>query len=67
MYPLSSGSSSAHYAPEPYSGAAAIQVSKEVGYKGLYSVEASRNTGPIPAQLCRPSWKSYLNTFRNIL
>jgi hypothetical protein len=23
--------------------------------------------GPIPMQLCRPSWKSYLKTFRNIL
>ena len=48
MYPLSSGSSHAHYAPERYSETAAIQISKEVGYKGLYSVEASRNNGPDP-------------------
>jgi hypothetical protein len=48
MYPLSSGSSHAHYAPERYSEAAAIQISREVGYKGLYSVEASRNNGPDP-------------------
>ena len=48
MYPLSSGSSHAHYAPERYNEAAAIQISKEVGYKGLYSVEASRNNGPDP-------------------
>jgi hypothetical protein len=48
LYPLSSGSSHAHYAPERYNEAAAIQISKEVGYKGLYSVEASRNNGPDP-------------------
>jgi sugar phosphate isomerase/epimerase len=48
MYPLSSGSSHAHYAPERYSEAAAIKVSKDVGYKGLYSIEASRNNGPDP-------------------
>jgi sugar phosphate isomerase/epimerase len=48
MYPLSSGSSHAHYAPERYSEANAIQISKEVGYKGLYSIEAGRNNGPDP-------------------
>jgi hypothetical protein len=48
MYPLSSGSSHDHYAPERYSEAAAIQISKEEGYKGLYSVEASRKNGPHP-------------------
>ena len=48
MYPLSSGSSHAHYAPERYSEADAIKISKEVGYKGLYSIEANRNNGPDP-------------------
>jgi hypothetical protein len=48
LYPLSSGSSHAHYNPERYNEAAAIQISKEVGYKGIYSVEASRNNGPDP-------------------
>jgi sugar phosphate isomerase/epimerase len=48
LYPLSSGSSHVHYAPERYNAAAAIQISKDVGYKGLYSVEASRNNGPDP-------------------
>jgi sugar phosphate isomerase/epimerase len=48
MYPLSSGSSHAHYAPERFDEAAAIRISKEVGYKGLISVEASRNNGPDP-------------------
>ena len=48
MYPLSSGSSHCHYNPERYSEANAIKVSKEVGYKGLYSIEAGANNGPDP-------------------
>jgi hypothetical protein len=48
MYPLSSGSSHCHYAPERYSEAAAINISKEVGYKGLYAIEASASNGPDP-------------------
>jgi hypothetical protein len=48
MYPLSSGSSHCHYNPERYSEANAIKISKEVGYKGLYSIEASANNGPDP-------------------
>ena len=48
MYPLSSGSSHAHYAPERYSEANAIKISKEVGYKGLYSIEAVKSNGPDP-------------------
>lgn len=48
MYPLSSGSSHCHYNPERYSEADAIKISKEVGYKGLYSIEASSINGPDP-------------------
>ena len=48
MYPLSSGSSHCHYNPEKYSEANAIKISKEVGYKGLYSIEAGNNNGPDP-------------------
>jgi len=48
MYPLSSGSSHCHYNPERYNEADAIKISKEVGYKGLYSIEASANNGPDP-------------------
>ena len=48
MYPMSSGSSHAHYNPERYSEANAVKISKEVGYKGLYSIEASANNGPDP-------------------
>jgi hypothetical protein len=48
MYPLSSGSSHCHYNPERYSEASAIRISKEVGYKGLYSIEAGANNGSDP-------------------
>jgi hypothetical protein len=48
MYPLSSGSSHCHYNPERYNEANAIKISKEVGYKGLYSIEAGANNGPDP-------------------
>jgi Xylose isomerase-like TIM barrel len=48
LYPLSSGSSHAHYAPERYSEADAVKISKEVGYKGLFSIETGRNNGPDP-------------------
>jgi hypothetical protein len=48
LYPLSSGSSHCHYDPERYSEANAIRISKEVGYKGLYSIEAVASNGPDP-------------------
>ncbi|HXK05412.1 MAG TPA: TIM barrel protein [Verrucomicrobiae bacterium] len=48
LYPLSSGSSHCHYDPGRYSEANAIRISKEVGYKGLYSIEAAANNGPDP-------------------
>jgi hypothetical protein len=48
MYPLSSGSSHVHYDPERYSEANAIGIAKQVGYKGLYSIEATAANGPDP-------------------
>ncbi|MGO9254721.1 MAG: sugar phosphate isomerase/epimerase family protein [Bryobacteraceae bacterium] len=48
LYPLSSGSSHCHYNPERYNEANAIRILKEVGYTGLYSIEASANNGPDP-------------------
>jgi hypothetical protein len=48
MYPLSSGSSHCHYNPERYSEANAIKISREVRYKGLYSIEAGANNGTDP-------------------
>jgi hypothetical protein len=48
MFPMTSGSCHCHYNPESYSEADAIKISKEVGYKGLYSIEAAGNNGPDP-------------------
>lgn len=48
MYPLSSGSSHCHYDPDRYSESDAIAISKGVGYKGLYSIEAVSSNGPDP-------------------
>ena len=48
MYTMTSGSSHCHYAPERYSEADALKIAKEVGYKGLLSVETGRNNGSDP-------------------
>ncbi len=48
MYPLSSGSSHCHYDPERFDEANAIRISKDVAYKGLYSIEATASNGPDP-------------------
>jgi hypothetical protein len=48
MYPLSCGSSHAHYDPARFNEAHAIGISKELGYKGLYSIEATNANGPDP-------------------
>lgn len=50
MYTMTSGNSHAHYAPDRYDEAKAIAISKEVGYKGLFSIETGRNNGPDPYQ-----------------
>jgi hypothetical protein len=46
MYPLSCGSSHVHYDPTRFNEAHAIGISKEVGYKGLYSIETPNANGP---------------------
>jgi Xylose isomerase-like TIM barrel len=46
MLPMSSGSSHAHYAPERWNFHDTIQISKELGYKGIWSVESGGNNGP---------------------
>src|SRR6185437_1097167 len=48
MYTMTSGNSHAHYNPERYNEADAINVAKQVGYKGLFSIETGRNNGPDP-------------------
>ena len=40
LYPLSSGSSHLQYNPKRWDEARVIQISKEAGYKGLFSIEA---------------------------
>jgi hypothetical protein len=44
LYPLSSGSSHLQYNPKRWDEAKAIQISKEAGYKGLFSIEALPET-----------------------
>jgi sugar phosphate isomerase/epimerase len=41
MYPLASGSSHVHYAPERWSLPDAIKIAHEVGYNGIYAIEGS--------------------------
>ncbi len=48
LYTMSSGGSHAHYNPDAYNEADAVRISKEVGYKGLFSIESGRNNGPDP-------------------
>jgi hypothetical protein len=49
MYQLTSGNSHAHYSPDLYNEENALHIAKEVGYKGLYSIETTtRNNGPDP-------------------
>jgi hypothetical protein len=48
LYTMTSGNSHAHYAPDRYDEAKAIAISKEVGYKGLFSIETGRNNGSDP-------------------
>jgi hypothetical protein len=48
MYPLACGSSHVHYDPKRYSESHAIEISKQSGYKGLYSIEATAANGPDP-------------------
>jgi hypothetical protein len=48
MYPMSSGNSHVKISPGRYDTAAAIQISKEVGYKGLFAIESGRAIDPDP-------------------
>jgi len=50
MYPMSSGSSHVHYAPERWSLPDVIAIQKEVGYKGLLAIEAGGRNVTDPYQ-----------------
>jgi len=48
MYAMTSGDSHAHYDPERYNEGDAIDIAKQVGFKGLFSIETGRNKWPDP-------------------
>jgi hypothetical protein len=50
LYPISHGNTHVKLAPERFDFAKAVGISKELGYKGLYSIEAGRNVAPDPFQ-----------------
>jgi hypothetical protein len=50
LYPLSHGNTHVKLAPERFDFAKAVGISREMGYKGLYSIEAGRNLAPDPFQ-----------------
>jgi Xylose isomerase-like TIM barrel len=61
LYPLSSGSSHLQYNPKRWNEAEVIQISKEVGYKGLFSIEAvPEANGPDPYQAVQSILDEYL-------
>jgi hypothetical protein len=48
LYKMSSGSSHVKHIPDKFSTPEAIKISKEAGYKGLFTIEASPANGPDP-------------------
>jgi sugar phosphate isomerase/epimerase len=50
LYPLSHGNTHVKIAPERFDFAKTVAISQEMGYKGLYSIEAGRNAAPDPFQ-----------------
>jgi hypothetical protein len=50
LYPLSHGNTHVKLSPERFDFAKTVAISKEMGYKGLYSIEAGRNVAPDPFQ-----------------
>jgi sugar phosphate isomerase/epimerase len=50
LYPLAHGNTHVKLAPERFDFAKTVAISKEMGYKGLYSIEAGRNVAPDPFQ-----------------
>jgi len=50
LYPLSHGNTHVKLLPDRFDFAKAVGISKEMGFKGLYSIEASRTVAPDPFQ-----------------
>lgn len=58
MYQMTAGSSHVKYNPPVFSTAECLNISKEVGYKGLYSIEGGR---PAPGGDCYGTVKTILD------
>ena len=48
MYRMTAGSSHVKHIPEKFDTAEAIRISKEAGYKGVFSIETSSRNSPDP-------------------
>jgi hypothetical protein len=48
MYRITAGSSHVNHVPEKFDTAEGIKISKEVGYKGIFSIEVSSGDNPDP-------------------
>ena len=48
MYRTTAGSSHVKHIPEKFDTAEGIRISKDAGYKGIYTIEARSNNGPDP-------------------
>jgi hypothetical protein len=48
LYRMTAGSSHVKHIPDRFSTAGAIQISKEAGYKGIYTIEERGTNGPDP-------------------
>ena len=48
MYKMTAGSSHVKYVPEKFEIAEAVKISKDAGYKGIFSIEASSRSSPDP-------------------
>lgn len=48
MYRMTAGSSHIKHIPDKFSTPEAVRIAKEAGYKGLFSIEASRRNDPDP-------------------
>jgi sugar phosphate isomerase/epimerase len=50
LYPLSHGNTHVKLMPDRFDFAQTVAISKEMGYKGIYSIEANRSVAPDPFQ-----------------
>lgn len=53
LYPLSHGNTHVKLAPDRFDFAKAVAISKEMGFKGIYSIEANKSVAPEPLDAVR--------------